>query len=244
MSSAGLEPEIGDFAETGTVTHGTDDIQVKEEEDEQEDGQEKRVRLETRRGKRKAWSMAKALRRHSIWKAGNGQPDHDESPTRALSKRQRNTSAAGTTGSRRVETHKTASRTTARYHGQGQRCCQEHGCTTRPSYGKAGSKKAEFCSQHAMPGMIHVFCKKCGHPGCMKHPSYGKAGSKKPEFCAQHAQKGMVDVVSKRCSHPGCTKVPSYGKSGSKKAEVCAQHSKAGMINVRKAASKRPGLVL
>ncbi|CAN0278571.1 unnamed protein product, partial [Ectocarpus fasciculatus] len=45
----------------------------------------------------------------------------------------------------------TSSPMTGRAHGQQSRCCQEEGCATRPSYGKRGTKKAEFCSQHAKP---------------------------------------------------------------------------------------------
>ncbi|CAM9729124.1 unnamed protein product, partial [Ectocarpus fasciculatus] len=52
-------------------------------------------------------------------------------------------------------------------------------CTLRSSYGNAGSKKVEFCSQHAQKGMISVVTKRCGHPGCTKRPSYDSTGSKK-----------------------------------------------------------------
>ncbi|CAM9760858.1 unnamed protein product [Ectocarpus fasciculatus] len=178
--------------------------------------------------------MAKALRRHSAWTASSRQPNHAEStPTRASPQRQRKASAPGTTGGGTAATHKTLPRrATAKRHGQGHRCCLEHGCTTRPSYGKDDSKKAEFCSQHAKPGMIHVFRKKCGHPDCIKHPSYGKDGSKKAEFCSQHAKPGMMHVFRKKCGHPGCTKQSSYGKVGSKKAEFCSQHAQEDMVNV------------
>ncbi|CAN0553399.1 unnamed protein product, partial [Ectocarpus sp. 12 AP-2014] len=138
------------------------------------------------------------------------------SPTRTSSKRQRKTSAPETTGGGTPATHTMSRRTTARYHDQGQRCCQEHGCTSQPSYGQAHMKNAQLCSQHSKPGMTNLTKKKCGHAGCIKQPSYGKDGGKKREFCSQHAQPGMVDVVSKRCCHPGCTKYPSYGSVGSK----------------------------
>ncbi|CAN0308545.1 unnamed protein product, partial [Ectocarpus fasciculatus] len=74
-------------------------------------------------------------------------------------------------------------------------CCQEDGCTTGASYGKDGSTKREFCSQHAKPGMINLVSKRCRHPGCIKQPSFGKDGSKKAEFCSQHAKSGMIDLV-------------------------------------------------
>ncbi|CAM9765281.1 unnamed protein product [Sphacelaria rigidula] len=110
--------------------------------------------------------------------------------------------------------------------------CGEEGCVKYPSYGVAGSKKAEFCSKHAGAGMVNVVNKRCGEEGCVKYPSYGVAGSKKAEFCFKHARAGMVNVVNKRCGEEGCVKYPSYGVAGSKKAEVCSKHAMAGMVNV------------
>lgn len=60
------------------------------------------------------------------------------------------------------------------------------GCTTVPSYGVEGTKKAERCSRHARDRMVDVASKRCGHPGCNIRPSYGVQGTKKREFCAQH----------------------------------------------------------
>ena len=47
--------------------------------------------------------------------------------------------------------------------------CVYNGCTKHPSYGVAGSRKAAYCSQHALDGMIDVVSKKCVHNGCTKH---------------------------------------------------------------------------
>ncbi|CAM9118878.1 unnamed protein product, partial [Ectocarpus sp. 12 AP-2014] len=165
----------------------------------------------------------------------------NQCPATASSKRQRKTSPPETMGGGTAAAQTTSWRTTARHHGQGRRCCQEHGCTTRPSYGQAHSKNAQFCSQHKPQGMVDVVKKRCGHPGCTKRPSYGKDGSKKAEFCAQHAQQGMVDVVNKRCGHPGCTKRRSYGKDGGKKHEFCSQHALQGMANVVSRRCHHPG---
>lgn len=117
--------------------------------------------------------------------------------------------------------------------------CDFQGCSKHPSYGVAGSKKAEFCVAHAQEGMVDVCSKRCGHPGCTKRSSYGTPGSKKPQFCIHHAMKGMIDVVSKRCAEVGCNKWPSYGIPGSKKAEFCAAHAKDGMVGVCNKASSR-----
>ncbi len=114
--------------------------------------------------------------------------------------------------------------------------CHYDECTTRPSYGvDDGSRKAEFCSQHAKAGMVDVVNRRCAHQGCTKGPSYGKDdGCRKVEFCSAHAMAEMVDVRSRRCAHQDCTKGPSYGKDdGNRKAEFCSQHAKAGMVDVK-----------
>lgn len=44
----------------------------------------------------------------------------------------------------------------------------EHGdCSTYDSFGIAGSKKAELCSQHAREGTVNVKKRKHGHEGCI-----------------------------------------------------------------------------
>ncbi|CAM9625022.1 unnamed protein product [Sphacelaria rigidula] len=110
--------------------------------------------------------------------------------------------------------------------------CGHEGCSTKPLYGVAGSKKAKFCSKHARSGMVNVVRKKCGHEGCSTKPSYGVAGSKKAEFCSKHARSEMVNVVLKKCNHEGCSTKPSHGVAGSKKAEFCSKHAGSGMMSV------------
>lgn len=41
--------------------------------------------------------------------------------------------------------------------------CSHGGCTTGPSYGLAGTKKAKYCSKHAKEGMVNVRDKRCAH---------------------------------------------------------------------------------
>ncbi|CAN0340444.1 unnamed protein product, partial [Ectocarpus sp. 8 AP-2014] len=178
---------------------------------------------QARPGRRKFGGIAKALRRHTGWPAGS---PHAESTTRGPSKRQRKDSTPRTNerrgGGDAAATHETAivldhglhrtllqsTRMTARRNGQKRSCCQELDCTTRPSFGEYGSKKAEFCSKHSKPAMVNVVDKKCCHPECLKYPSYGTDGSKKAEFCAKHAKPAMVNVVDKRCGHSGCITKP------------------------------------
>ncbi|CAB1121443.1 unnamed protein product [Ectocarpus sp. CCAP 1310/34] len=152
-----------------------------------------------------------------------------------------------------------SSRTSARYRGQGRRCCQENCCAKRPSYGEAHGKKAEFCSQHMQPGMVNVVSKRCGHPG-MRNGAWsqfvvggatiqaarnprrmGKTAARR-EFCSQHAKPGMTNIMTKRCGHPGCIKHRTYGKDGSSKAEFCSQHAQQDMSLTRGALS-HPGCI-
>ncbi|CAM9786731.1 unnamed protein product [Sphacelaria rigidula] len=112
--------------------------------------------------------------------------------------------------------------------------CGEKRCLKRPSFGVAGSKKTEFCFEHAAAGMINVVSKRCGDEGCLKHPSYSVAGSKKAVLCSAHAREGMAHVGNKKYSDEGCFKYPSYGVAGSKKREFCFEHARAGMVNVKR----------
>ena len=61
------------------------------------------------------------------------------------------------------------------------------GCCKWPSLGVAGTKTAEYCSQHAPDGMVNFKKRKCKTEGCGKSPSFGVAGSETAEYCAQHA---------------------------------------------------------
>ncbi|CAM9376861.1 unnamed protein product [Sphacelaria rigidula] len=115
--------------------------------------------------------------------------------------------------------------------------CSHDGCFKHPWYGLEGSRKAEFCKQHAADGMVSIMIR-CSHDGCFKHPSYGLESSKNVEFCKQHAMEGMVNIHKRVCYQESCSKKPSYGMKGSKKAESCKQHARDGMVDmVRKRCS-------
>ena len=99
-------------------------------------------------------------------------------------------------------------------------------------FGHEGTKKGQFCSQHAEEGMVDVLHKRCSHDGCTKRPIFGHEGTKKAQFCSQHAEEGMMDVHNRRCSHDGCTKQPIFGHESTKKAQFCGQHAEEGMVDV------------
>eukprot|EP00903_Cladosiphon_okamuranus_P018087 g16645.t1 len=60
------------------------------------------------------------------------------------------------------------------------------GCTKIPSYGKDGTRTAEFCYKHKKDGMVDVVSK-----------SYGVEGSANRGFCNHHADDGMVNLSRK-----------------------------------------------
>ena len=100
--------------------------------------------------------------------------------------------------------------------------CAHNGCTKYPSYGETGTKRAEYCLQHALDGMIDVVSKRCAHNGCIKQPSYGVAGYGNSKYCAQHALDG-------RCAHDDCTRQPIYGMPGTSTNEYCSHNALAGV---------------
>ncbi|CAN0506083.1 unnamed protein product [Ectocarpus sp. 12 AP-2014] len=124
--------------------------------------------------------------------------------------------------------------------------CGHAKCTKRPTYGVAGSKKREFCSQHARDGMVNVNNKRCIQPNCTTIPSFAAVGSKKAEFCSQHAREGMVDVRSRRCSQRGCNTQPSLGEAGgsSKIPGACKAHASETMVGLRSKRCARRGCTL
>lgn len=53
--------------------------------------------------------------------------------------------------------------------------------TTRPLFGKEGTKRAIFCSTHAEDGMVNVHNKKvCTQLNCRLRASFGVRGTKTP----------------------------------------------------------------
>ncbi|CAN0472075.1 unnamed protein product [Ascophyllum nodosum] len=76
----------------------------------------------------------------------------------------------------------------------------------RPSFGVAGTKTAEDCTQLAPDNMTVVISRKqCRTECCSKHPSFGGAGTKSAEY---YPQRSLFDV------------------DGTSKAEYCEQHTR------------------
>ncbi|CAN0494430.1 unnamed protein product, partial [Laminaria digitata] len=52
-------------------------------------------------------------------------------------------------------------------------------------------EKAQFCSNHKVPGMVDVHNKRCEANGCQKHPTYGLVNGR-AKFCTKHKGPEMV----------------------------------------------------
>ena len=110
-----------------------------------------------------------------------------------------------------------------------QRCCLEHGCKTRPTFGLEWGK-ATHCFDHALDGMQDVINKRCLEPGCKFRPSFGLEWGK-ATHCFDHALDCMENVISKRCQEPGCKKQPTFGLEWGK-ATRCFDHALDDMQDV------------
>ncbi|CAM9608782.1 unnamed protein product [Ectocarpus sp. 12 AP-2014] len=118
--------------------------------------------------------------------------------------------------------------------------CGQPDCTNTSTFGVEGTKKTEFCVEHAPQGMVFMYHKTCSQPACTQRPSYGVVGTKKLLFCRQHAPQGMVYVRNKLCGHPNCTKTPCFGVEGTKSAKFCREHAPQEMVNVNAKTCGRP----
>lgn len=56
-------------------------------------------------------------------------------------------------------------------------------------------EKAQFCSNHKMPGMVDVHNKRCEAEDCQKHPTYGIANGR-ARFCTKHKGPDMVRLIN------------------------------------------------
>lgn len=109
----------------------------------------------------------------------------------------------------------------------------------QPSYGVAGYRKAEFCSEHAETGIVDVVSIKCGSGGYSKRVSHGVAGSRKVDLGVQHETVGVVNLDKVKYGKESDSKQPSYGVLGREKAEVCSQHATADMIDLHHNCNKQ-----
>ena len=89
--------------------------------------------------------------------------------------------------------------------------CRADGCGKGPSLGVAGTKTAEYCTEHAPLGVVNVNHRECRAESCGKRASFGVAGTKTAEYCAQHVSDGMVNVYRLQHRPEDCGTIPSFG---------------------------------
>ena len=71
------------------------------------------------------------------------------------------------------------------------RICAKGRCSKRSKYGVSGSRKPEYCAEHALKEMVDVYSKKCAEDGCSTIARYGVSGTRKAEYCAEHTLEGV-----------------------------------------------------
>ena len=122
--------------------------------------------------------------------------------------------------------------------------CRTEGCGKQSTYGVAGPKTGDYCTQHAPNGIVDVKSRKCKTRGCGRKPSFGVGNTRTTEFCAQQASlkydvggyrgrevdphhSGKETIANVRPNGVKCqtihspanTSPPSEGSQGSRKRE-------------------------
>jgi len=85
---------------------------------------------------------------------------------------------------------KTRRRTSRRENSGMGKECDHPGCPKRAHYGVDGTRRAEFCAQHAHDGYVNVLGPRCAHPACSKRPTFGLPGKKVSRYI-----RWMVDML-------------------------------------------------
>lgn len=50
-----------------------------------------------------------------------------------------------------------------------------------------GDRRASYCAEHKLLGMINVASRRCQHPGCLRHPNFGFPGDRRASYCRYDA---------------------------------------------------------
>lgn len=108
--------------------------------------------------------------------------------------------------------------------------CLEPLCIVEPSFGKPGTKVAEYCAEHCPDSYVDVKSKKCKM--CDTQPSYGMPGTKLTEYCQAHKPAGYINVRDKTCLYPLCPIQPCFGQAGTKIAQYCSEHKPSDYVDV------------
>lgn len=107
-------------------------------------------------------------------------------------------------------------------------------CGVGATFGKAGSKRPEYCRVHAPSEYVDVRNRKC-LDCAKKSPVFNRPGEKSGLYCKDCASQyaDMVDVKNPQCQVSECTKQPAYGYEGTTRATHCSPHRLPGMVNLK-----------
>lgn len=111
--------------------------------------------------------------------------------------------------------------------------CKYDTCCTVPTYGKIGTRRAEYCREHCPDGYIDVINKRCIYDKCLTLANFGKPGSK-VEYCSKHCPDGYIDLKKKACKYQGCNKSALFGIKGSNVVERCKLHKTIDDVMIHK----------
>ena len=97
------------------------------------------------------------------------------------------------------------------------RACAHHGCTKQRIFGVAGSKAAEFCSEHKKAGMVNVVSKKCTQHGCANTRTLASPTAQQPSSALSTRRKAWRmpsarSPSSKVAPSGRCTVLPALGR--------------------------------
>lgn len=114
-----------------------------------------------------------------------------------------------------------------------EKCCHPI-CSKQPCFGKAGSKKAETCSQHALDRMVEVANQKVQLSQLLRQGRRSAALEPiRRKRVWNTLPDAMVNVTSRRCAHRNCLKQRSFGMAGSETSEMCPEHAKPWVLSLR-----------
>jgi hypothetical protein len=108
--------------------------------------------------------------------------------------------------------------------------CRDLVCETLATFGKPGTKIAEYCFKHKDDDYVDVMNRKCLK--CTKRPNFGQLGSCYAEYCFDHCPEGYVDVTHIKCRAEGCPLRPNFASDREQRPIYCATHKPDDYIDV------------
>lgn len=67
-----------------------------------------------------------------------------------------------------------------------------------------GDRRASYCAEHKLAGMINVSSRRCQHTGCLRHPNFGFPGDRRASYC-RCVRLDTADAGTKRGGGVNCS---------------------------------------